>query len=161
MVRPVLEPAALYCILFSRGDGTFHWTIGAAVDTANALKMHATNVQGGWAYEKKMHNIIKSQTACVAVKIGQLSSTDVIDRVSSTLERIPMSIPSIDQSIERVFTCRVWVKEAVRVLAANGFISCSDVAGLEREVKGYGQAQDEKTISGHPVVVHKSTVASV
>ncbi|KAI0672552.1 hypothetical protein C8Q78DRAFT_990949 [Trametes maxima] len=162
--RPVLEPAALYCIWFSRGlgDGTFHWAIGASADTAHVVKMHATNLQGGWVYEKKTENIVESQTACVAVKIGQLSSdwTDVVDRVSNILEQIPMAIPSVDQSIERVFTCRVWLKEAVRVLAANGFIYCADVAALEREVKAYGQAQDEKTISGHPLVVHKSTVAS-
>ncbi|KAI0787360.1 hypothetical protein C8Q74DRAFT_1366261 [Fomes fomentarius] len=161
MAPPALQPSSLYCILFSRGDGTFHWTICASVDASNAVKMHATNVQGGWVYEKKMHNVIKSQTACIAVKIGELSSSADIERVSSILENIPMSIPSVDQSIEHRFTCRVWFKEAARVLTTNGIISCSDVAGLEREIKGYGEEQDEKTISGHPLVICKSSIASV
>ncbi|THH30618.1 hypothetical protein EUX98_g3588 [Antrodiella citrinella] len=123
--------------------------------------MHATNVQGGWEYEKKVENVIGNVSACVAVKIGKLSSTADINRVSSILEKIPMSIPSVDQAIEGRFTCRVWFKEAVRVLTAKGVISCPDVAGLEREMKDYGEEQDEKTIHGHPLVIYKSSIASL
>ncbi|KAI0093263.1 hypothetical protein BDY19DRAFT_922981 [Irpex rosettiformis] len=157
----VLHPPSIYATLFLRGDGTFHWAICVSVDDSNATKMHVTNLSGGWVYEKIMDSIVKSQTACVAVKIGELSSTRDIEPVSNLLENIPMLIPTIDQSIEERFTCRVWFKEAIRVLTANGIISCPDVYKLERELKAYGEEQDPKTVAGYGVEIRTSSILSI
>ncbi|THH30614.1 hypothetical protein EUX98_g3586 [Antrodiella citrinella] len=160
MTQTALEPACLYAVLFSRGDGTFHWTICAAVDERTAMKMHATNTLA-WVYEQKMHDILESVSACVAVKIGKLSSTADIDRVSSLLEKIPMSIPPAYRAIERRFRCRIWFKEALRALTTEGFISCPDVEAFERELLVYGEERDDLTVSGAPLVFQKSSVVSV
>ncbi len=44
-----------------------------------------------------------------------------------------MTIPPSDVDRESAFTCRVWVKQAVRVLAENAIVKCLDVDALERE----------------------------
>ena len=70
-----------------------------------------------------------------------------------------METPAVDESIEPKFSCRVWFKEAIRVLASNHIISCSDVIELECELRAYGEEQDPKTITGAPVMIYESSVA--
>ncbi|KAF9474025.1 hypothetical protein BDN70DRAFT_885286 [Pholiota conissans] len=48
-----------------------------------------------------------------------------------------MSVPTIDENTEPTFTCRVWFKEAIRILNNSGYISCPDVNQLEVECKAF------------------------
>ena len=73
METPTLEAGSICCALFSSGTGDFHWAIVIPVNGELAHKMHATNVQGGWVYERKDNNIANSKTVCVVVKIGTSS----------------------------------------------------------------------------------------
>lgn len=70
MSKPPLPVGSIACALFSRGDGTFHWALVIPTDTKNVVKLHATNIQGPWVYEKVNHALDKSVKLCVVVKIG-------------------------------------------------------------------------------------------
>ena len=48
-----------------------------------------------------------------------------------------MAIPVEDREVEPLFTCRVWWKQAIRLLSRNGYIVCSDLQALESECKRY------------------------
>lgn len=65
-----------------------------------------------------------------------------------------MEVPSIFEDSEKRFSCRVWVKEAWRVLDANGIIKCSDVVALEHEMWDFGREHDPLTITGAPFKFH-------
>lgn len=65
-----------------------------------------------------------------------------------------MTIPLADQRIEPIFTCRVWLKEAVRRLAHYNFINCPNVYVLEQELMRYGMQQDGMTVSGSGWALH-------
>ncbi|PIL22946.1 hypothetical protein GSI_15642 [Ganoderma sinense ZZ0214-1] len=56
------------------------------------------------------------------------------------LARIPMAVPEADGERERVFTCRVWVREALRRMHEEGYVDCPDVDALEEEMWRYGRA---------------------
>lgn len=52
-----------------------------------------------------------------------------------------MAVPEADRAREPVFTCRVWVREAVRRMHAGGYVQlCPDVDALEEEMWRYGRA---------------------
>ncbi|KAI1793423.1 hypothetical protein LXA43DRAFT_1059795 [Ganoderma leucocontextum] len=133
---------SIYCALFSRGDGKFHWTIVIPSNNSNDVEMlHVRNPSGGWSFERKTHDVSNSLTACVIVKTGHSHGH-----------------PTVDKTIETQFTCRVWFKQAIRVLAANGVLRCPDVYALEREIIRYGEAQDAKTIAGMGYKYHVASV---
>lgn len=67
---------SICCGLSSRGDGSFHWTLLFPIDTTTAIKLHATNFQGPWEFEKTYQTLETSPSAtiCVVVKIGGSSA---------------------------------------------------------------------------------------
>jgi hypothetical protein len=87
-------------------------------------------------------------------KLGKLTDTNTINHISELLESIPMSTPAIDAEIEARFTCRVWFKEAIRVLHAKGVICCPDVYALEKELMSFAKDQDQKTAEGKGFSFH-------
>lgn len=69
------------------------------------------------------------------IKIGHIDldfdHTLLVDYVKD----IPMAVPPSQRSKEPKFTCRVWFKEAIRVLNDSGvFVKCPDVDALEDEL---------------------------
>jgi hypothetical protein len=56
------------------------------------------------------------------------------------LRPIKIAVPVIDQAREPKFTCRVWFREAIRVLNNVGMLKCEDVDALKEECKEYGKA---------------------
>ena len=59
--------------------------------------------------------------------------------VFQLLKGIPMTIPQEDVGIEPKFTCRVWWKQAIRLLSDRGYIKCDNVQALENECIEYAK----------------------
>lgn len=68
--------------------------------------------------------------------------------INDLLKNIPLEVPLSDRLIEPVFTCRVWFKEAIRVLNANRVISCSDANQLEKQLVDCGEEAWERVALG-------------
>ena len=85
--------------------------------------------------------------------VGEMSS-NTFEYVCELLRAIPMEVPSVFSDSEKRFSCRVWVKEAWRVMDANDIIKCSDVVALEREMWDLGKEHDPLTITGAPFKFH-------
>ena len=62
--------------------------------------------------------------------------------VFQLLKGIPMTIPQEDVGIEPKFRCRVWWKQAIRLLSDRGYIKCDNVQALENECKAYAVTND-------------------
>lgn len=68
----IVHPGSICCALFSRGNGTFHWSLAVFEPNGQARKIHAVNGGGGaWSFESRRHDVLSSRTACVVVKIGE------------------------------------------------------------------------------------------
>ena len=65
-----------------------------------------------------------------------------LDEVTGLLKDIPLAIPDSDKNTEPRFSCRVWLREAVRHLDAAGLINCSDINALEAECRSYALEND-------------------
>ena len=79
------------------------------------------------------------------------------------LRAIPMTVPAVDMYTEPSFTCRVWFKEAVRILHDRGFVNCPDINRLEQECKGFAMTNQPvyPTYSGYRhFIAQSSTQAS-
>lgn len=65
-------PADSICaVLFSRGDGSFHWAIAIPSNNSQSAELlHANNLYALWSFERRTHNVYQSKSACVIVKIG-------------------------------------------------------------------------------------------
>lgn len=94
-----------------------------------------------WRYEADYnYNLNSSAYVAAAIGIGRLRRGMSVDRLHQLLSRIPMDlVPNQDLGNEPGFTCRVWVREAIRVLDRAGIIQCDSVDELEWELKGYGE----------------------
>ncbi|KAH9830498.1 uncharacterized protein C8Q71DRAFT_368342 [Rhodofomes roseus] len=129
---PTIPIGGIYAGLFSRRDGTFHWTVMVPLNDTVCEKFHATEDSNGWRYEHTPHTVVTSRTACVVVKIAQLNNLTIeyLDRLLST---IPMETLPADQGQQ--FTCRIWFREAIRRLHKAGVLQCPSVNNLEFELK--------------------------
>ncbi|KAJ7898815.1 hypothetical protein B0H14DRAFT_2331938 [Mycena olivaceomarginata] len=110
------------------------WAICVPINSKEAAKYHAKNAGGKWLFEDPvpLNSIIKSRTISAAIKIGKN-----ITELGDHLEPVSMSIPVIDQAREPEFNCRVWFREAVRVLDQAEILQCREVDALEAECKSY------------------------
>lgn len=141
-----LTPYEVLAVLFGRAEpGTFHWSICIPISPRHAIKLHAKSVGNDhWFFESDtlpQEDLESSPIIAVAVRLGQLLPED-LENVVQLLKAIPMVIPEVDQAVEGRFTCRVWFKEAVRVLNQAGYVRCDDVGALEKECKEYALAND-------------------
>ena len=76
--------------------------------------------------------------------------------VFQLLKGIPMTIPQEDVGIEPKFTCRVWWKQAIRLLSDRGYIKCDNVQALENECKAYAETNDRSQEGSFHYVYHIS-----
>ncbi|KAJ7682637.1 hypothetical protein DFH06DRAFT_1290035 [Mycena polygramma] len=147
-----LNVGDILAVVFDRGNlGTFHWAICVPLNSTVAAKYHVTDSKGEWEFELDeqggipLHDLMvsqkntSSQKICAAVKIGTLDRR-VVDREVLTpfLNTIEMAVPVVDKERERIFTCRVWFRQAIRELHETGFLECSDVDALEKECIRHG-----------------------
>lgn len=130
----------------------FHWLLFIAERDQNNLedailsghKIHARldrsirDVQT-WHFESTEFTLATSASIAAAAVIGQLKNDGSIRDLECLLERIPLSIPDEDVGREKEFTCRVWIRQALRAMNSAGFIYCPNVNKLEAEMKNYGR----------------------
>ena len=135
----------------------FHWYIFAPnatdghLNVRSGLKMHATTDYSPSESERLW--CFDATPVALATDEGGLAAAATIGRLNEKLEdgrsqaglrelltRIPMVVPEADKAREPVFTCRVWVREALRRMHEGGYVQCPDVDALEEEMWGYGRA---------------------
>lgn len=130
----------------------YHWYFFVPTQGSihEGTKIHATQLDPyhpeSWTFEViPGYSLNTTRFVAAACVIGLMpdgkSTEDLIDIVSA----IPIGVvPEVDVGREPNFTCRVWIKEAVRRLHSARFVECPDVESLEREVYGFGrEALDE------------------
>ncbi|KAF4610720.1 hypothetical protein D9613_007125 [Agrocybe pediades] len=127
----------------------YHWLIWiVSEDGVNGTCAHATNQTGAFQFEKKVESAGTSRNNLSAlIQIGSLGKYSV-DDVVPILEKIPMESPAGSEDENIKFSCRIWIREAARVLNKAGIITCSDVNALEKECEGYADANREATELG-------------
>lgn len=80
-----------------------------------------------------------SRTMTAAAVLGRLPPGKTAEDLNGLLAKIPYVIPAVDAQRERIFTCRVWAREAVRQMHNHGYIHCTNVDALEEEMWKYGR----------------------
>ncbi|KZO89462.1 hypothetical protein CALVIDRAFT_569902 [Calocera viscosa TUFC12733] len=126
-VDDTLLGPGLYLVVCWRDVG-FHWMIYSYDGGVARWAFHAIN-QGvnGWMFERRNWNPVSSALALSALRIGVY-----VPAVEGLLAPIPMVTPAIDQQ-QGAFTCRIWVRQAIRTLHSANLIVCPDVDALEAE----------------------------
>lgn len=66
-----------------------------------------------------------------------------------------MLLPVREQK-EHIFTCRVWLREALRVLQDHGVIGIVDIDRLEEDFVSLGEENDSNVIKGGPYKLYHS-----
>ncbi|KZT57482.1 hypothetical protein CALCODRAFT_483153 [Calocera cornea HHB12733] len=118
----------LYLVLSYRMQkGTYHWLIVSTAEGVSPFCFHAAQIPG-WHYERKIWDMARSQTSVIGVKIGEYIDANTVDAV---LAPVPMSTPAEEGDVE--FTCRIWVRAAIRHLHSLGMINCPNVDDLQAE----------------------------
>ena len=136
----------------------FHWylfvpnelpsTAGPHLDLQPGLKMHATTDYSPSADERLWS--FDATPITLATDEGGLAAAAIIGRLDprqgrskaalrDMLAQIQMMVPEVDREREAAFTCRVWVREALRRMHAEGYVWCPDVNALEEEMWRYGR----------------------
>lgn len=77
-----------------------------------------------------------------------LPAIKTCDQLDELLRQIPMTLPSEDAGEYTRFTCAVWLRQAIRYMARNGFIACGDVTAAHKEITVYAQANDGAIMAG-------------
>ena len=88
---------------------------------------------------------------------GTTTADNSIKCIDALFKAIPLTIPPSDVGRESTFTCRVWVKLAVRVLVENDIVKCLDVDALEREIIEIGNENEPNILKGLPYKLHFSS----
>ena len=139
-----LEHNKIYAALYTNNPGyDWHWAIyfhhnhlDAKGRPVPGYKLHATNRFGPWQFECADQDLLTSSTLITVARIGSVAdSTWGVEFLLEYLRNIPMRVPAADQEHEREFSCRLWFREAIRILNyAQVFVRCPDVNKLEREL---------------------------
>ena len=139
---PPNHPDLILALNFmSANPPKFHWFLFLPdLGNTTGTKFHAVThypETGGreWVYEHLRVSVDSLNAVAAAAVIGSGIGTEELHEV---LKDIPMAVPEIDKDREVDFTCRVWIREALRRMHACGFVMCEDVDGLEDEMGRYG-----------------------
>ncbi|KAI0724004.1 hypothetical protein C8T65DRAFT_564282 [Cerioporus squamosus] len=130
--------------LMSTTPAKFHWFIYVPDSPTAGTKLHAvTNgLQGDdkrWSYDRTPLDLPKSPAVAAAAVVGRLPEGRTIDDLDMLLQKISMSTPEVDKDREPAWTCRVWVREALRRMHTNAWIVCEDIDAMEEEMWRYGE----------------------
>ena len=82
------------------------------------------------------------------------------DAIARLVGAIPLAFPERETK-ESAFNCRVWVREAIRVLHDHGVVDIVDVYKLEEEFVALGEENDASVVQGGPYKVYWSRNAGV
>ena len=84
---------------------------------------------------------------------GQTDVTRTPQVIANIVRTVPMVLPQREQK-DPSFNCRVWVREALRVLQDYNIIHRWDIDDLEKRSFALGTANDGAVVIGHPYQVH-------
>ncbi|KAF2875039.1 hypothetical protein BDV95DRAFT_306668 [Massariosphaeria phaeospora] len=117
-----LQNYSIYVILNLRGAGPgFHWGIYVPTNKPQGDVWHAVNRTGGWSVEiKTTSGVPSSLSLCLCFKVGTVNSQN-----SSVLRATLRQVPGSGQpspNTQELFSCRVWVKDALLALHNAGVI---------------------------------------
>ncbi|KAJ8106729.1 hypothetical protein OPT61_g9347 [Boeremia exigua] len=121
-VADLLENNSIYIFLNLRGAlPGFHWGIFIPTNNPQGEVWHAVNRSGGWFLENKSTNGTPDpMSLCLVLKLGTVTSEHWA-ALRSALASVPSSgQPSLNTG--EAFSCRVWVRDAVRALHDAGVI---------------------------------------
>ncbi|KZT54080.1 hypothetical protein CALCODRAFT_510985 [Calocera cornea HHB12733] len=127
----------LYLALCWREEG-FHWMIYTFGPGHARWAFHAITISNGWMYHMQNWNPVASHLALAAIQIGQFVEPGTLDVL---LGAIPLQTHPDDQPHN--FTCRMWVRRAIRVLHQAGYINCTNLNALEAEAADYAETHRE------------------
>ncbi|OJT05710.1 hypothetical protein TRAPUB_3465 [Trametes pubescens] len=139
--------------LMSTTPPRFHWFFfipdmpAAASSSAQrhgGVKLHAiTNGKQGddrrWSYDRTPLALATSPAVAAAALLGRLPDGKSVDDLDALLRQIPMEVPEVDREREPTWSCRVWIREALRRMHVSGYIHCEDVDAMEAEMWRYGK----------------------
>ncbi|KAI0074795.1 hypothetical protein K474DRAFT_1664991 [Panus rudis PR-1116 ss-1] len=155
-----LSTDGLYAYLLVRYGKrkSFHWAIAIPQDKSTVTRMDAVNklVPPGkeiWVNQQIDETLREQPRANVFVKIGTVQSAQR-ENLKRLLAGIPLESPPEDAT--EPFICKVWVRHAIRLMHANGYINCPDLNALEAEIQNYGDRNEEKVLQGGSWKVHAS-----
>ncbi|USP77105.1 hypothetical protein yc1106_04379 [Curvularia clavata] len=117
-----LENYSIYINLSLRGaQPGFHWSIFITTNKFEGEVWHAVNRNGGWSLETNTTNGVPSSMGlCLVLKLGTVSNQNW-ETLRTTLANIPSGgQPSLHT--REIFTCRVWVKDAICALHNAGVV---------------------------------------
>jgi len=101
------------------------------------------SLAGAFQFEAKPPTAAISQAVSTLTSIGRLTERDVTALIK-WLRKIALETPQEGQE----FSCRVWVRQVVRLLEGQGVPECDDFDALEAEVLGYAEANRESVEQG-------------
>lgn len=91
------------------------------------------------SYDRSPLSLATSPAVAAAAVISRLPANKAVHDLDALLKQIPMATPDADRVREPAWTCRVWIREAVRRMHAHGYVICEDVDALEEEMWTYGR----------------------
>ncbi|KAF5363329.1 hypothetical protein D9756_000077 [Leucocoprinus leucothites] len=118
--------------------GLLHWLIYVVNDAESGWKIHASSKGSDTFYfSKEEWHCVDDDTAVAFIKVGQIDEGLNIDHLAEYVKDIPMTVvPESQVNDETRFSCRVFVKEAIRLLnKAGAFVQCPDFKALANEVE--------------------------
>jgi hypothetical protein len=139
----------------------YHWFIWLTGDEQSSTCVHATSSgkylcklphknmtnsrissAGAFQFEAKPSS---SEAVSAIISISRPSGRNLY-ALTESLREIPLETPQEDQG--QVFNCRVWVRQAIRVLEGQGVLKCDNLEALEAEALRYADANREAVEQG-------------
>lgn len=127
----------LFIVLWIRSDppvpDDFHWAFYLHTSPQGGLTYEVKGLGSGWIPEhSETGGIFKTNFLCVLIEIATIEPAKhgIFDSLVRSYDEDLRAIPGV--------TCRVWLLEVIRLLAANRLVKCQDPSVLERECKDIG-----------------------
>jgi hypothetical protein len=141
----------------SRNHLSIHLILKFSLQGVNSgWKVHAgTKGSTTFHYSKDEWRHVNDDTSVVTfVKIGKIDEGKNVDHLVEYVKDIPMDIvPESQKDSESKFSCRVFVKEAIRLLdKARVFVQCPDFNALAEEIKEQATAAESQDPKDQPLI---------
>ncbi|KAL6303519.1 hypothetical protein BKA93DRAFT_750458 [Sparassis latifolia] len=127
--------------------------------------MHVTNIPDPtkWHYENELFDVhTEWKPLTIMARIGTVPTTISRDALDGLLRTIIMETPQCDSP--HPFTCRIWFREAIRLLAMNdgheGVVHCRSVNALEKELTELADEHATLVALGRPWKLYENVESS-
>ncbi|KAI0354728.1 hypothetical protein OH77DRAFT_487112 [Trametes cingulata] len=151
-MHPPLKANAIYAALYWRADGKYHWALVVADTTTSGQKLHATNLDNPevWRYANDPFDVSTEwKPLVILAQLGAApDASGSSSKIDDLLRTIPLTTPDCDAP--HPFTCRIWFREAIRVLGKHSMVFCRSVDALERELVDLADDNGNAVALGRP-----------